>query len=148
MVVLSLAYWIAFGPHGPRAVAPPGEGWRVFWGTMAGLGISVVIFVIIRLFARDPPSTMTKEYQEMTNEYLRVCTFADALKNSFSEAKLTTPSSRDKTPNPSAVSHLRVTRARGRYKVHQREKSRTSGWTDLYFTGFATISSAQRDLAL
>ncbi|KAI9823119.1 MAG: Cytochrome c oxidase subunit 5A [Phylliscum demangeonii] len=64
-------YWVAFGPHGPRAVPPPGEGWRVFWGTMAGLGISVIIFVAIRMFAKPLPRTMTREWQEATNEYLK-----------------------------------------------------------------------------
>lgn len=39
---------------------------------MLCLGISVVIFCLIRLVARPAPSTMNKEYQEATNEYLRV----------------------------------------------------------------------------
>ena len=67
-----IAYWIAFGPHGPRKLPPPGEGWYVFKGTMTGLGISVVIFVILRFFARGDPKTMNEQYQKMTNEYLKV----------------------------------------------------------------------------
>ena len=67
-----VAYWIAFGPHGPRALPPPGEGWKVFKYTMIGCGISVVIFMLERTQARGAPRTMTKEYQEMTNEYLKV----------------------------------------------------------------------------
>ncbi|KAL8944942.1 MAG: hypothetical protein Q9216_000103 [Gyalolechia sp. 2 TL-2023] len=66
------AYWIAFGPHGPRALPPPGENKRVFWGTMLAVGISAVIFVIIRQFARPPPKTMNAQYQAMTNEYLKL----------------------------------------------------------------------------
>ncbi|MCJ1268362.1 Cytochrome c oxidase subunit 5A [Lobaria immixta] len=65
------SYWIAFGPHGPRALPPPGEGKMVFGYTMLGIGISAVIFWLIRLMARPAPSTMNKEYQEATNEYLR-----------------------------------------------------------------------------
>ncbi|MCJ1259781.1 Cytochrome c oxidase subunit 5A [Lignoscripta atroalba] len=65
------AYWIAFGPHGPRALPEPGEGWKVFSYTMIGVGVSFVIFLLIRTQARAPPDTMTKEYQEMTNEYLK-----------------------------------------------------------------------------
>jgi len=65
------AYWIAFGPHGPRAQAPPGENRQVFIYTMVGLGISFVLFSIARFFANPPPSSMTKEYQEATNEYLK-----------------------------------------------------------------------------
>lgn len=44
----------------------------VFGYTMLGIGISAVIFWLIRLMARPAPSTMNKEYQEATNEYLRV----------------------------------------------------------------------------
>ncbi|KAI9697738.1 MAG: Cytochrome c oxidase subunit 5A [Bogoriella megaspora] len=65
------AYWIAFGPHGPRKGDPPGENWKVFGYTMAGLAVAAVVFGITRHFAREPPHTMTKEYQEQTNEYLK-----------------------------------------------------------------------------
>lgn len=70
--LLSAAYWIAFGPHGPRAQAPPGEGSRVFFGTLVAVGVSLTLFGIIRFFARPPPHTMTKEWQEAANEKLRV----------------------------------------------------------------------------
>ncbi|KAF4625045.1 hypothetical protein G7Y89_g13126 [Cudoniella acicularis] len=65
------AYYIAFGAHGPRAVAPPGEGWKVAGYTVLGIGVSFAIFVALRLFAGPSPGTMNKEYQEATNEYLR-----------------------------------------------------------------------------
>lgn len=39
---------------------------------MYGVGISFVIFWVIRQFARPAPGTMTAQYQEMTNEYLKV----------------------------------------------------------------------------
>ncbi|MCJ1397926.1 Cytochrome c oxidase subunit 5A [Xylographa trunciseda] len=65
------AYWIAFGPHGPRSLPPPGEGWRIFNLTMIGVGVSFVLFLLIRTQARPAPGTMNKEYQEMTNEYLK-----------------------------------------------------------------------------
>ncbi|PSS14809.1 hypothetical protein M430DRAFT_253121 [Amorphotheca resinae ATCC 22711] len=65
------AYYIAFGPHGPRAQPPPGEGWRIFAYTGVGLLASLLIFSGIRAGARPSPGTMTKEYQEATNEYLR-----------------------------------------------------------------------------
>lgn len=71
--VFGAAYYIAFGPHGPRALPPPGEGWKVAGYTALGVGISFVVFVIIRQFAGPAPSTMNKEYQEATNEYLKVC---------------------------------------------------------------------------
>ncbi|RDW95351.1 hypothetical protein BP5796_01114 [Coleophoma crateriformis] len=65
------AYWIAFGAHGPRAQDPPGEGWRVFGYTMAALTASLGLFATIRAFGGAAPSTMTKEYQEASNEYLK-----------------------------------------------------------------------------
>ncbi|KAI9885320.1 MAG: hypothetical protein M1823_002905 [Watsoniomyces obsoletus] len=65
------SYWIAFGPHGPRAVAPPGENWRVFYATMLGVGIAIVIFAIQRQFAKPGPSTMTREWQEASNELMK-----------------------------------------------------------------------------
>ncbi len=71
-VCLCSAYWIAFGPHGPRALPPPGENWMVFRWTMTAIGIAAVMTWGIRLMARPPPSTMNAQYQEMTNEYLKV----------------------------------------------------------------------------
>ncbi|KAL8856401.1 MAG: hypothetical protein Q9178_006971 [Gyalolechia marmorata] len=65
------AYWIAFGPHGPRALDPPGEGKKVFWYTTLAIVVAGVIFAIERMFARPPPKTMNAQYQAMTNEYLK-----------------------------------------------------------------------------
>jgi len=66
------AYWIAFGPHGPRSLPPPGENWTIFYYTMIGVAVSGVIFGIIKYFARGPASTMTKEHQEASNERMKV----------------------------------------------------------------------------
>lgn len=68
----SVAYFIAFGPHGPRAEPPPGVGWWYFKWTFAAFAFSGVLLIIIRSFAGPPPSTMNKEWQEATNEYLKV----------------------------------------------------------------------------
>ncbi|KAK1772700.1 putative cytochrome c oxidase [Phialemonium atrogriseum] len=65
------AYWIAFGPHGPRALPPPGEGKKVALYTAVGVGVSLAFFVAIRMFAGPAPHTMTKEWQEASNEYLK-----------------------------------------------------------------------------
>lgn len=40
---------------------------------MIGVGASFVLFTGVRQFARGSPDTMNKEYQEATNEYLKVC---------------------------------------------------------------------------
>lgn len=65
------SYYIAFGPHGPRAVPPPGEGSKVFLYTMLGVGVSFLTFYAIRLGGRPAPKTMTKEWQEASDEYLK-----------------------------------------------------------------------------
>lgn len=67
-----LAYWIAFGPYGPRAEAPPGEGWRLVKLVSGFLVASAVTFWGTRQFAGPPPKTMSKEWQEASNEYLKV----------------------------------------------------------------------------
>ncbi|PNY23175.1 Cytochrome c oxidase polypeptide 5, mitochondrial, partial [Tolypocladium capitatum] len=65
------AYWIAFGPHGPRAADPPGTNARIAWGVAMGLGASLAVFGIVRSFAKPEPRTMSKEYQEASNELLK-----------------------------------------------------------------------------
>lgn len=67
-----IAYWIAFGPHGPRAETPPGENTKVFLYTMIGVIAAGGVFSFTRYFARGTPHTMNKEWQEATNEYMRV----------------------------------------------------------------------------
>jgi cytochrome c oxidase subunit 4 len=66
------AYWIAFGPHGPRREIPPGEPWRILRGDILLVGLSGAIFYTTRLFAGPPPKTMSKEWQEKTNEFMKV----------------------------------------------------------------------------
>ncbi|KZV87386.1 COX4-domain-containing protein [Exidia glandulosa HHB12029] len=62
------AYYIAFGPHGPRKpLNPPGTNWQIFFGTVGLIGLSISIFLVIRSFAPPPVRTMTKEWQEETN---------------------------------------------------------------------------------
>ena len=72
-----LAYWIAFGPHGPRALDPPGEGWMIFRWVAAAVAGSAVVMWLLRTQARGPPSTMNQEWQEATNAYLRVSSFVE-----------------------------------------------------------------------
>ncbi|KAJ5424285.1 Cytochrome c oxidase subunit IV family [Penicillium cf. griseofulvum] len=63
------AYYIAFGAHGPRAQAPKGEGLRVFFKVAQLTAVSVAIFYGIHSFAGKQPGTMSKEWQEASNEY-------------------------------------------------------------------------------
>ena len=68
-----LAYWIAFGPHGPRAQPPKGEGLRIAAKTGQLVLASLALFYAIHLFAKPQPRTMTKEYQEASDVYAAVC---------------------------------------------------------------------------
>ncbi|PSR83117.1 cytochrome c oxidase polypeptide 5 [Coniella lustricola] len=65
------AYWIAFGPHGPRSLPPPDESKKVALGIFIGVLASLAIFSTSRMFAKPAPHTMTKEWQEAANEYLK-----------------------------------------------------------------------------
>ncbi|GIZ36961.1 hypothetical protein CKM354_000042600 [Cercospora kikuchii] len=65
------AYWIAFGPHGPRAQAPPGENTKVFAYTIVGVLAAGALFGFTRYFAREKPRTLNKEWQEASNEYFK-----------------------------------------------------------------------------
>ncbi|OIW27813.1 cytochrome c oxidase subunit IV [Coniochaeta ligniaria NRRL 30616] len=65
------AYWIAFGPHGPRSEPPANEGRKVALYTAVAVGVSFVIFAAMRSFAGPAPHTMTREWQEASNEYLK-----------------------------------------------------------------------------
>lgn len=47
---------------------------KIFMYVMVALGATGVLFGTARFFARGQPATMTKEYQEASNEYLKVCT--------------------------------------------------------------------------
>lgn len=66
------AYWIAFGPHGPRAQTPPGENTKVFAYTIVGVLAAGALFGFTRYFAREKPRTLNKEWQEASNEYFKV----------------------------------------------------------------------------
>lgn len=85
---------MAFGPHGPRApVSAPGDGLKIFLATAALIGLGGVLFFTVQAFgtsficrsslwfthptslfhfvfvvAAPPPKTLTKEWQEASNE--------------------------------------------------------------------------------
>ncbi|PWN35098.1 cytochrome c oxidase subunit IV [Meira miltonrushii] len=66
------AYFISFGPHGPRkAITQPGQAMRTMVGVSAIVGATVAVFFGIRHFAAPPPKTMTKEYQDAMTEKAR-----------------------------------------------------------------------------
>jgi len=63
------AYYVSFGPHGPRTpINPPGTVLQVVLGVAALVGVTGVIWSITRSLAQPAPRTMTKEWQEASNE--------------------------------------------------------------------------------
>ncbi|KZT71343.1 cytochrome c oxidase subunit IV [Daedalea quercina L-15889] len=63
------AYYVAFGPHGPRRPAnPPGTTLKIALGTAAGIAAAGVLFLAIRSTAPPPPKTISKEWEEAANQ--------------------------------------------------------------------------------
>ncbi|KAG9226503.1 hypothetical protein CCMSSC00406_0005830 [Pleurotus cornucopiae] len=63
------AYYVAFGPHGPRTpIHPPGTILKIFLGTMGLVGAAGALFLALRQIAPPPPKTLTKEWEEASNE--------------------------------------------------------------------------------
>ncbi|KAF9260017.1 COX4-domain-containing protein [Marasmius fiardii PR-910] len=63
------AYYVSFGPHGPRApTSQPGDNWKIFGAVVALIGVSGVVSALIRSQGQETPKTLTKEWQEATNE--------------------------------------------------------------------------------
>ncbi|KAG0167200.1 Cytochrome c oxidase subunit 5A [Apophysomyces sp. BC1034] len=66
------AYYIAFGPHGPREpLTGANHSVKVFGGVMAVLAASGALFYMIRVGGKEKPHTFNKEWREATNEYLK-----------------------------------------------------------------------------
>jgi len=62
------AYYVAFGPHGPRAdLHPPGSVPKIIAATFAMVAAGGVLYGLARYFGGDA-KTMTKEWQEASNE--------------------------------------------------------------------------------
>lgn len=66
------AYYISFGEWGPRKpLYGPGDKARVFWGVMIGLGAGCALFAGVRALAAPGPTTLNREWQEKSDEYLK-----------------------------------------------------------------------------
>lgn len=66
------AYYISFGAWGPRRpIYQPGDKQRIFFGVVTGVVASIVVFAGIKSLAAPAPITMTREWQEASDEYLK-----------------------------------------------------------------------------
>jgi len=64
-------YFIAFGPHGPRETLPPGFHTKVALTSAAVVAASGALFLWIRSKGEEKPATLSKEWQEASNEYAK-----------------------------------------------------------------------------
>ena len=66
------AWYISYGEWGPRRpVHQKGDGMKIFGGVVLGLSIASGLFVLFRVSAPESPRTMTREWQEASDEYLK-----------------------------------------------------------------------------
>ncbi|OBZ65728.1 Cytochrome c oxidase polypeptide 5, mitochondrial [Grifola frondosa] len=65
-----VAYYVAFGPHGPRTPTnPPGTVPKVLLGVGAIVGTSAVLYYSIKAVCTPgPPRTINKEWEEASNQ--------------------------------------------------------------------------------
>ncbi|KAI0047492.1 cytochrome c oxidase subunit IV [Auriscalpium vulgare] len=63
------AYYVAFGPHGPRTpINPPGTSTKVILGVLGLIGAAGATYAGMRSLAAPPPKTLTREWEEAANE--------------------------------------------------------------------------------
>ncbi|KAJ2453165.1 cytochrome c oxidase [Coemansia sp. RSA 2336] len=64
-------FYATYGPHSRRRVrGKPGDNWKVFFGVVGTIAVSLTISTLLRN-SIPKPRTMTKEWQEASNEYAR-----------------------------------------------------------------------------
>ncbi|CAL1705360.1 unnamed protein product [Somion occarium] len=63
------AYYVAFGPHGPRApITKPGDTAKVFGVVSLAIGLAGALYYGIKATAPPPPRTINKEWEAAMNE--------------------------------------------------------------------------------
>ncbi|KAI0345401.1 cytochrome c oxidase subunit IV [Trametopsis cervina] len=63
------AYYVAFGPHGPRApISPPGTSLKIVVWVLGLVGVAGGLYASARAFAPPPPKTINKEWEEAANQ--------------------------------------------------------------------------------
>ena len=64
------SYYIYFGPHGPRDPQKTNTT-TVFMGVAGVIAVAAGLSVLMRKGGQETPHTMTKEWQEKTNELMK-----------------------------------------------------------------------------
>lgn len=59
----SIAYYVAFGPHGPRApTSAPGDGLKIFLATAGLIGLAGVLYLTVQSFGMSLDSQIVSTY--------------------------------------------------------------------------------------
>ncbi|GAA5991980.1 hypothetical protein JCM5350_001865 [Sporobolomyces pararoseus] len=64
------SYYVAFGPHGPREPIQAEAG-KTIAGVAAAVAVGGIIFYALRKGGAETPKTVSKEWQEASNEMLK-----------------------------------------------------------------------------
>ncbi|KAI9230574.1 MAG: cytochrome c oxidase subunit V [Piptocephalis tieghemiana] len=64
------AFYVSYGPHGPRTPRKDAPASKVLAGVAAVTLTTGVLFYTIRQYGQETPETMTREWQEKTNELM------------------------------------------------------------------------------
>ncbi|KAK7693851.1 hypothetical protein QCA50_003424 [Cerrena zonata] len=63
------AYYVAFGPHGPRKPhSNPGDGLKIAGSVVVAIAAAGLVFFGVRSQAPPPPKTINKEWEEAANQ--------------------------------------------------------------------------------
>ncbi|KAM0747258.1 cytochrome c oxidase subunit IV [Meredithblackwellia eburnea MCA 4105] len=63
------AYYVAFGPHGPREpILPPGSGAKTVGAVALAVTAAFGLFSIVRSFGSEVPKTVNKEWEEAATQ--------------------------------------------------------------------------------
>lgn len=66
------AWYISYGSWGPRKpVHPEGEGAKILYGVAGVVAVAGILFGVARLFSEGLGPTMTREWQEASDEILK-----------------------------------------------------------------------------
>lgn len=66
------AYYVSYGGWGPRTpMYGPNDKSNIFWGTMAGMGAGLALFLFLKFTFVKKTLTNNREWQEKSDEYLK-----------------------------------------------------------------------------
>ncbi|TCD70265.1 Cytochrome c oxidase subunit 5A [Steccherinum ochraceum] len=63
------AYYVAFGPHGPRKpISAPGDSLKILLAVVGAMAVAGAVSAGVKSMAPPPPRTLNKEWEQASNE--------------------------------------------------------------------------------